>query len=114
MNKQQDVMETMLALLFIVSAIGLVIGAGARDHGYVERIQEQDEVPERERIPGCPFLNNGKQWQRASGLVIARKQQWSRSASAWQRLLASAEASFLAMVGTLSQLLSELQQMTIL
>ncbi len=98
MNKQQQIMEKMLALLLIVYAIGLLIGEGLRDHLYGELIQEQDEVPEKERIPGSPFLKKGKKWKRYSGLFILLKQKWSLSASEWQNLLASALASFLTMV----------------
>ncbi len=98
MNKQQEIMEKMLALLLLVYAIGLLIGEGLRDHLYGERIQEQDEVPEKERIPGSPFLKKGKKWKRYSGLFILLKHKWSLSASAWQNLLASALASFLTIV----------------
>ncbi len=98
MNKQQQNMERMLALLLLVYAIGLLVGEGLRDHLYGERIQEQDEVVEKERVPGSPFLKQGKKWKRYSGLFILLKQKWSLSANAWQNLLAAALSSFLTMV----------------
>ncbi len=98
MNKQQQIMEKMLALLLLVYAIGLLIGEGLRDHLYGELIQEQEEVPENERIPGSPFLKKGKKWKRYSGLFILLKQKWSLSAREWQKIFTAALTSFLSIV----------------
>jgi hypothetical protein len=98
MNKQQQIMEKMLALLLLVYAIGLLIGEGLRDHLYGELIQEQEEVPEKERIPGSPFLKKGKKWKRYSGLFILLKQKWSLSAREWQKIFTAALTSFLSIV----------------
>jgi hypothetical protein len=98
MNKQQQIMEKMLALLFLVFAIGLLVGEGLRDHLYGHRIGEQEEVPEKERIPGSPFRKKGKKWKRYSGLFILLKQKWSVSASEWQELVTTAWMSFMSMV----------------
>jgi hypothetical protein len=98
MNKQQQIMEKMLALLFLVFAIGLLVGEGLRDHLYGHRIGEQEEVPEKERIPGSPFRKKGKKWKRYSGLFILLKQKWSVSASEWQELVTTALMSFMSMV----------------
>jgi hypothetical protein len=98
MNKQQQIMEKMLALLLLVYAIGLLIGEGLRDHLYGELIQEQEVVPEKERIPGSPFLKKGKKWKRYSGLFILLKQKWSLSARHWHEIFTAALTSFLTMV----------------
>jgi len=98
MNKQQQIMEKMLALLLLVYAIALLIGEGLRDHLYGELIQEQEVVPEKERIPGSPFRKKGKKWKRYSGLFILLRQKWSLSASKWQEIISNALASFAALV----------------
>jgi hypothetical protein len=98
MNKQQQIMEKMLALLLLVYTIGLLFGEGLRDHLYGELIQQQEVVPEQERIPGSPFLKKGKKWKRYSGLFILLKQKWSLSASEWRKIFNAALSSFLTMV----------------
>lgn len=98
MNKQQQIMEKMLALLLLVFAIGLLIGEGLRDHLYGELIQEQAVVSEKERIPGSPFLKKGKKWKRYSGLFILLKQKWSVSDKNWRAIVGTALAAFIAMV----------------
>lgn len=98
MNKQQQTMEKMLALLLLIYAIGLLIGEGLRDHLYGEPTQEQEAVPEQERLPGSPFLKKGKKWKRYSGLFILLKQKWSVTTRDWQAIVGTALASFTAMV----------------
>jgi hypothetical protein len=98
MNKQQEIMEKMLALLFLVFAIGLLVGEGLRDRLYGELIQEQEVVPKQERIPGLSFRKKGKKWKRYSGLFILLKQKWSLSASEWQEIVSTALMAFLTMV----------------
>ncbi len=90
MHKQQQNMEKMLALLFLVYAIGLLIGEGLRDHLYGEWIGEQEPVPDKERIPGRPQRKKGKKWRRYSGLFILLKQKWSLSTSDWQAIVGTA------------------------
>jgi hypothetical protein len=98
MNKQQQIMEKMLALLLLVYAIGLLVGEGLRDYLYGETIREQEVVPDKERIPGSPFLKKGKKWKRYSGLFILLKQKWFVSAIAWRAIVGEALASFYTMV----------------
>jgi Transposase DDE domain len=98
MNKQQQIMEKMLALLFLVFAISLLVGEGLRDHLYGELIQEQEVVPMKERISGSPFRKKGKKWKRYSGLFILLKQKWSVSASEWQEIVTTAFTSFMIIV----------------
>lgn len=98
MNKQQEIMEKMLALLFLVYAIGLLVGERLRDSLYGERVQEQEEVAQKEHIPGSPFRKKGKKWRRYSGLFVLLKQKWSVSAGEWHRIVADASTSFRAIV----------------
>lgn len=98
MNKQQQIMEKMLALLLLVFAIGLLVGEGLRDHLYGELIQEQETLPEQAHIPGAPFRKKGKKWKHYSGLFILLKQKWSLSASEWREILTAAWMAFLTMV----------------
>jgi hypothetical protein len=98
MNKQQEIMEKMLALLFLVFAIGLLVGEGLRDHLYGELIGEQEAVPQTESIPGSPSRKKGKKWKRYSGLFILLKQKWSLSNSQWQMIVSTALTTFLTLV----------------
>jgi len=98
MNKQQTYMEKMLALLLLVFAIGLLVGEGIRDHLYGELITENEEVPDKERIPGTPGRKKGKKWRRYSGLFVLLKQNWSISVSDRRLILNDALAAFSALV----------------
>jgi hypothetical protein len=98
MNKQQTYMEKMLALLLLVFAIGLLLGERLRDHLYGEPIRGHQVVSEKEHIPGSFRLKKGKQWKHYSGLFILLKQKWSLPSSEWQEIVATALASFIAMV----------------
>jgi hypothetical protein len=90
MNKQQRLMEKILALLFLVFAIGLLIGERLRDHLYGETVRESEIVPENERIPGSLQRKKGKKWKRYSGLFILLKQKWDVSKQTWQCILDTA------------------------
>jgi len=98
MNKHQQNMEKMLAMLLLVYAIGLLLGEGVRDHLYGELIHDQETVPEEERIPGSPQRKKGKKWKRYSGLFILLKQKWSLPPGQWQIIFGSALASFTTLV----------------
>ena len=98
MNKQKPIMEKMLARLLLVFAIGRLIGEGLRDHLYGKTLREQEVVPEKDRLAGSPQRKKGKKWRRYSGLFILLKQQGSVSACDWQTIVASAVASFIAIV----------------
>lgn len=79
MNKQQTYMEKMLALLLLVFAIGVLAGEQLRDHLYGELIQENEPVPEKDRLPGTPHRKKGKKWKHYSGLFVLLQQKWSLS-----------------------------------
>jgi hypothetical protein len=98
MNKQQQIMEKMLALLLLVFAIGLLIGEAIRDHLYGERMAVDEIVSQQERIPGSPHLKKGKKWKRYSGLFVLLKQKWSIPAQELRKLQQTALTIFMAMV----------------
>ncbi|HEX7975117.1 MAG TPA: aminoacyl-tRNA hydrolase [Anaerolineales bacterium] len=86
-NKQQQLMEKILALLLLVFAIGLLVGEGLRDYLYGETIQERERIPKKERIPGAPYRKKGKKWKRYSGLFILLKQKWSVPDPDWRNMV---------------------------
>ena len=79
MNLKQDYMEKMIALLLLIFPIGLLLGEGLRDFLYGEPIAAQDQVPEKELVPGTPDRKKSKKWKRYSGLFILLRQKWSLS-----------------------------------
>ena len=98
MNKQQVYMEKMLALLLLTFTIGLLVGEGIRDFLYGEQIAEDEQVSDKEHIPGKPSLKKGKKWKRYSGLFVLLKQKWSISVAQQSTLLEAALAVFHALV----------------
>jgi len=70
MNKQQPIMEKMLAFLLLVYAVGVLVGEELRDYLYGEPINQPD------RVPGSTYLRKGRKWKRYSGLFILLKQKW--------------------------------------
>jgi len=98
MNKQQVYMEKMLAILLLTFTIGLIVGEGIRDFLYGEQIADDEQVPDKERIPGTPFLKKGKKWKRYSGLFVLLKQKWSIPAEQRAAILNAALDAFLVLV----------------
>lgn len=98
MNKQQEYMEKMLALLLLVYAVGLMLGEGIRDHLYGELISENEPLPENDRIPGSPNKKKGRKWQRYSGLFILLKQKWVLSKAECLSIVNDVFAAFSALV----------------
>lgn len=94
MNKQQVYMEKMVALLLLSFTIGLLVGEELRDLLYGEPIVENEQVEDKERIPGSPSLKKGKKWKRYSGLFILLKQKWTLSDSQKAAILEAALATF--------------------
>jgi hypothetical protein len=90
MNKHQENMEKMLALLLLVFTIGLLVGENLRDHLYGELVVENEQVAEKERIPGSPHKKKGKKWKWYSGLFILLKQKWQVSSKDWRTISDSA------------------------
>jgi len=98
MNKQQIYMEKMLAILLLTFTIGLLVGEGIRDFLYGEQVAENEPVPDKERIPGMPFLKKGKKWKRYSGLFVLLKQKWSIPTQQQAAILNAAFDTFCIMV----------------
>ena len=69
MNKQQIYMEKMVALLLLTFTIGLLVGEELRDLLYGEPIAEDEQVDDKERIPGAPSLKKGKKMETLFGPV---------------------------------------------
>ena len=98
MNKQQVYMEKMVGLLLLTFTIGLLVGEELRDLLYGEPIPEEEQVDDKERIPGAPSLKKGKKWKRYSGLFVLLKQKWTLSAEQKASVLKAAFATFLNLV----------------
>jgi hypothetical protein len=98
MNKRQVYMEKMLALLLLTFTIGLLVGEEIRDLLYGEPITENEQVPDKERIPGSTVLKQGKKWKRYSGLFVLLKQKWSFTVDQKNIILTAAFDTFLTLV----------------
>jgi hypothetical protein len=98
MNKQQVYMEKMLALLLLTFTIGLLVGESLRDLLYGEQIADDEQVPDKDRIPGAPALKKGKKWRRYSGLFVLLKQKYSITVDQQAAILKSSFAVFMALV----------------
>jgi hypothetical protein len=98
MNKQQVYMEKMIGLLLLVFTIGLLVGEELRDLLYGEPLAEDEQVADKERIPGSPTLKKGKKWKRYSGLFVLLKQKWPLSDAQKTAVLDAALISFLNLV----------------
>jgi len=94
MNKQQVYMEKMVALLLLTFTIGLLVGEELRDLLYGEPIVDNEQVEDKERIPGSPSLKKGKKWRRYSGLFILLKQKWTLSDNQKTAICEAALATF--------------------
>jgi hypothetical protein len=75
MNKKQELMEKMVALVMLAFSIGLLSGEGVRDALYGETVEAETTVRKKERVPGQPRLRQGKKWKLYSGLFILLKQK---------------------------------------
>jgi hypothetical protein len=98
MNKQQVYMEKMISLLLLTFTIGLLVGEELRDLLYGEPIANDEQVEDKERIPGSPSLKKGKKWKRYSGLFVLLKQNWSLSDPQKAAVLHAAFTTFLNLV----------------
>jgi hypothetical protein len=98
MNHQQVYMEKMVSLLLLTFTIGLLVGEELRDLLYGEPIAENEQVEDKERIPGSPSLKKGKKWKRYSGLFVLLKQKWSLSDAQKSAVLQAALSIFLNLV----------------
>jgi hypothetical protein len=98
MNKQQVYMEKMVSLLLLTFTIGLLVGEQVRDLLYGEPIAEDEQLDDKECIPGAPFLKKGKKWKRYSGLFVLLKQKWKLPDEQKALALSTALATFIHLV----------------
>ncbi len=98
MNKQQVYMEKMVSLLLLTFTIGLLVGEELRDLLYGEPLAEDEQVEDKELIPGSPFFKKGKKWKRYSGLFVLLKQKWTLSQEQKTAVLEAALASFRSLI----------------
>jgi len=98
MNQQQVYMEKMVSLLLLAFTIGLLVGEELRDLLYGESITEDEQVEDKDRIPGSPSLKKGKKWKRYSGLFVLLKQKWTLSDKQKTDILDAALTTFRCLV----------------
>jgi len=100
MNKRQDRMEKVLALLLIVYAIAFLIGEVLRDYLYGGLLEAQASTAAGQGgvVTGASHGKKSKKWRRYSGLFVLLKQKWSLPAKEWKALLDKALATFSAIV----------------
>jgi hypothetical protein len=94
MNKTQENMEKMIALLLIVYAIALLVGENLRDYLYAKPQEDSSFSSAKGTIPGKPNLRAGKKWRLYSGLFVLLRQKWSLSRREWQHLIQESLALF--------------------
>lgn len=75
MNKQQGLMEKMVALVMLAYSIGLITGEEVRDVLYGVPRAPGRKVTSQDRIPNRSGLRQGKKWKLYSGLFIVLKQK---------------------------------------
>lgn len=98
MNKQQVYMEKMVSLLLLTFTIGLLVGEELRDLLYGKPLAEDEQIDDKERIPGSPSLKKGKKWKRYSGLFVLIKQKWTLSEEQKFAVLSAALTTFRSLV----------------
>jgi len=93
MNKTQDNMEKMVALMLIAYAIGLLVGESIRDHLYgsteparATTSGKQDPAPK------------GKYWTLYSGLFVLLKQKIALTRQALEQLISAVQRAFACLV----------------
>jgi len=98
MNKRQDQMEKVVALVMLAFSIGLLVGEEVRDQQYGQPIQAGESVPEKERIEGKPTWKKGRKWKLYSGLFILLKQKLLLSAKHFRAIVRKVLTVFAALV----------------
>ena len=98
MNKKQEYMEKMIALLLLIFPIGLLLGEELRDLLYGEPIAADEQPPKKELIPGVPGQKKSKKWKRYSGLFILLRQNWTLSAEQQNTIYQTVLLSFTSLV----------------
>ena len=75
MNKNQEYMEKMAALMLLAFSFCLLAGEALRDFLYGELISDDEQVQFCDLIPGSSSFKKGKKWKRYSGVFVFIKQK---------------------------------------
>jgi hypothetical protein len=87
MNKSQQRMEQMAALILIAYTIGLLFGEALRDELFGPPDQEPTDPQVESPAADTPKTPKRRKWQLYSGLFILLKHKVTLSAKTWHRLL---------------------------
>ncbi len=98
MNKKQEYMGKMVALLLLVYAVGLLVGERLRDVLYGESEDPQTQTPAAQRLADTSRRQRGRKWRQYSGLFILLKQKWLLPQATWRQILHDALATFTTIV----------------
>jgi len=93
MNKTQDNMEKMVALMLIAYAIGLLVGESIRDHVYGSPEQAGSTTSEKEDP-----VRKGKYWKLYSGLFVLLKQKITLSHQVLEQVILAVQRAFACLV----------------
>lgn len=95
MNKKQEYMENMLALLLLADAVAMLVGEQVRDalYGGAEASADAEQT-----TSSGASARQGKKWKRYSGLFILLKQKWSLPQERWWQVLSDALHLFTTLV----------------
>jgi len=97
MNKSQQNMERMVALLMIAYDIGLLIGEAIRDQLFAAR-ENGAQTPSTPASAHKPVVKKGHKWKLYSGLFILLKQKIHLSAHEIRRIVRAVLQSFVRLV----------------
>lgn len=75
MNKKQEQMEKMAALVMLAFSIGLLVGEEVRDVLYGIPVEEGEVVAKEDAIAGKPLKKQSRKWKLYSGLFVLLKQR---------------------------------------
>jgi hypothetical protein len=95
MNKLQEHMEKMVALLLIAYTIGLLVGESLRDAMYAVPVPGDGGAPTN---ANSSHPRSGKRWKLYSGLFILVKQKIWLSQQALERLIITTLNLFIRLV----------------
>jgi hypothetical protein len=98
MNQKQEYMEKMIALLLLIFPIGLLLGEELRDFLYAEPIPPDEQLSEKDLVPGVPDRKKGRKWKRYSGLFILLRQKWHLSREEQSQITAAVLLTFTSLV----------------
>jgi transposase len=92
-NKTQNNMEKMVALVLIAYAIGLLVGESVRDHLYGSS-EQAPATTSRQQNPA----HKGKYWTLYSGLFVLLKQKVTLTHQVLEQLILAVQRAFACLV----------------